>query len=119
MSVASKKFEGLSRRHRRVRKSIVGTPDRPRLAVYRSNRHIYAQVIDDFAGKTLAAASTLSAGAAGNGEPKEDAKRVGLAVAEKAKAAGVTRVRFDRGGFMYHGRVQALADGAREGGLEF
>ena len=107
---------GRHRRHRRVRKKIVGTPERPRLAVYRSNRHIYAQVIDDVAGRTLASASTL-----GNdkGGPKEKAKAVGTAIAAAAKGAGVTTVTFDRGGFMYHGRVQAVADGAREGGLEF
>lgn len=104
-------------RHRRVRKKVIGTAERPRLAVYRSNRHIYAQVIDDFAGKTLAAASTLSG--ADGGEPKEAAKAVGKKVAEAAKAAGITQVTFDRGGFMYHGRVQAVAEGAREGGLEF
>lgn len=113
----SKRFQGLARRHKRVRKKIVGSPSAPRLAVYRSNRHIYAQVIDDFAGTTLAAASTL--GTNGGDDPKERAKKVGLAVAEKAKAAGVSKVRFDRGGFMYHGRVRALAEGAREGGLEF
>lgn len=107
----------LKRRHRRVRKDIVGTPDRPRLAVYRSNRHIYAQVIDDFAGRTLASASSLTVS---NGrDRKSTAKAVGSAVAAKAKAAGVTKVAFDRGGFMYHGRVQSLADGARDGGLEF
>ncbi len=107
----------LEKRHRRVRKKVIGSPERPRLAVYRSNRHIYAQVIDDVAGRTLAAASTL---AVSEGEdPKAKAKAVGAQVAEKAKAAGVTRVTFDRGGFRYHGRVQALADGAREGGLEF
>lgn len=106
-----------AKRHRRVRKKVVGTADRPRLAVYRSNRHIYAQVIDDGAGKTLAAASTLAASA--SGERTEQAKRVGKKVAEAAKAAGVTQVTFDRGGFMYHGRVQAVAEGAREGGLEF
>ncbi len=105
------------KRHRRVRKKIVGTPDRPRLAVYRSNRHIYAQVIDDFAGRTLAAASTLTTN--GGGDPTARAKAVGQAVATAAKSAGVTRVRFDRGGFMYHGRIQAVAEGAREGGLEF
>ena len=125
---AQEKRRALERRHRRVRKKIVGTAERPRLAVYRSNRHIYAQVIDDVAGRTLAAASSLtlaaSAGSAGgkggDGEdPKAKAKAVGAQVAEKAKAAGVTRVTFDRGGFRYHGRVQALADGAREGGLEF
>ena len=111
-----------------MRKKVIGSPERPRLAVYRSNRHIYAQVIDDVAGRTLAAASTLalagSAGGAGakggdGDDPKAKAKAVGAQVAEQAKAAGVTRVTFDRGGFRYHGRVQALADGAREGGLEF
>jgi large subunit ribosomal protein L18 len=96
---------------------VTGSAARPRLAVYRSNRHIYAQVIDDAAGRTLASASTL-VGAA-DGEPREKAKSVGLEVAEKAKAAGVTEVTFDRGGFMYKGRVQAVADGAREGGLQF
>jgi len=107
----------LEKRHRRVRKKVIGSPERPRLAVYRSNRHIYAQVIDDVAGRTLAAASSLVV--SNGGDPKEQAKAVGQHVAEKAKAAGVTRVTFDRGGFRYHGRVQALADGAREGGLEF
>ncbi|MDQ3952884.1 MAG: 50S ribosomal protein L18 [Actinomycetota bacterium] len=106
----------LEKRHRRVRKKVIGSSERPRLAVYRSNRHIYAQVIDDVAGRTLAASSSLVT----NGDdPKTTAKAVGAQVAEKAKAAGVTRVTFDRGGFRYHGRVQALADGAREGGLEF
>jgi large subunit ribosomal protein L18 len=106
-----------AKRHRRVRKKVVGTATRPRLAVYRSNRHIYAQVIDDFAGKTLAAASSLAS--SDKGEPTELAKDVGKKVAEAAKAAGITQVTFDRGGFMYHGRVQAVAEGAREGGLEF
>ena len=111
--------KGTSRlkRHRRVRKKVVGTAQRPRLAVYRSNRHIYAQVIDDAAGRTVAAASTLTA--KDGGDPKEQAKAVGKAVATAAKSAGVTEVTFDRGGFMYHGRIQAVADGAREGGLEF
>ncbi len=109
------RFTSLKRRHRRVRKKVVGTSERPRLAVYRSNRHIYAQLIDDFAGRTLAAAST-SAGA--KGDPTARAKAVGKDLADKAKAAGITQVTFDRGGFKYHGRVQAVADGAREGGLE-
>jgi large subunit ribosomal protein L18 len=113
----SVKERGRQRRHRRVRKKIVGTPERPRLAVYRSNRHIYAQVIDDVAGRTVASASTL--GGNGKGDPKERAKEVGKAVAAAAKDAGVTTVTFDRGGFMYHGRIQAVAEGAREGGLEF
>ena len=110
---------GVNRRHRRVRKKVVGTPERPRLAVYRSNRQVYAQVIDDFAGKTLAAASSISDAGKKAASPKDRAKAVGLAVAERAKKAGVTKVTFDRGGFLYHGRVQALAEGAREGGLEF
>lgn len=110
------KVRALTRRHRRVRKKIVGTPERPRLAVHRSNRHIYAQIIDDFAGTTLASASSLSA--SGDGDPKAVARNVGKELATKAKDAGITRVAFDRGGFMYHGRVQALAEGAREGGLD-
>jgi large subunit ribosomal protein L18 len=117
MPKTAEKFAGLDRRHRRVRKKVVGTPDRPRLAVYRSNKHIYAQVIDDVAGKTLAAASTVVS--SDGSTPKDKAKAVGLQVAEKAKGAGVSKVTFDRGGFMYHGRVQAVAEGAREGGLEF
>ena len=108
------------RRHRRVRKTVVGTPARPRLAVFRSNRHITAQVIDDTSGRTLAAAATVEAdlrsGATAN---KQAAATVGRLVAERAKAAGVTKVVFDRGGFLYHGRVASLADAAREAGLEF
>jgi large subunit ribosomal protein L18 len=104
------------RRHRRVRKRVVGTPDRPRLAVFRSNRHVYAQVIDDVAGRTLAAASTLKDGE--GDDPRARAKAVGVALAARAKDAGITRVAFDRGGFLYHGRVEAVADGAREGGLD-
>jgi large subunit ribosomal protein L18 len=103
------------RRHRRVRKKLGGTPDRPRLAVYRSNRHIYVQLVDDQGAKTLAAASDLSI----SGGDKEDrAKKVGQAIAERAKALGVGRAVFDRGGRLYHGRVKAVAEGAREGGLE-
>ena len=113
------KTRSLARRHRRVRKKVVGTAERPRLAVYRSNRHIYAQVIDDFEGRTLAAASTVTLGNGDGKEPKDRAKAVGLDLAGKAKAAGITQVTFDRGGFRYHGRIQAVADGAREGGLEF
>jgi large subunit ribosomal protein L18 len=108
------------RRHRRVRKQVAGTTQRPRLAVFRSNKHISAQVIDDLTGRTLAAASTVEAdlkkGGTGN---REAATKVGKLLAERAKAAGVTTVVFDRGGFIYHGRVAALADGARKGGLEF
>jgi large subunit ribosomal protein L18 len=104
------------RRHRRVRKGVAGSPLRPRLAVFRSARHIYAQIIDDTTGRTLASASTLGAGKA---KKSDAAKQVGALVAERAKAAGVTKVAFDRGGYKYQGRVAALADGAREGGLEF
>ena len=114
---AKQKVRALQRRHRRVRKRIAGTPGRPRLAVYRSNRHIYAQLIDDVDGRTLAAASSQQDGK--GDDPKSVAKAVGEALASRAKDAGVTVVSFDRGGFQYHGRVQALAEGAREGGLEF
>ncbi|OPZ87444.1 MAG: 50S ribosomal protein L18 [bacterium ADurb.Bin429] len=113
------------RRHRRVRAKISGTPERPRLVVHRSGRHIYAQVIDDVAGHTLAAASTNEPvfrdqqGEALKSWNISGAKIVGSLVAERAKAKGVTLVVFDRGGYPYHGRVKALADGAREGGLEF
>jgi large subunit ribosomal protein L18 len=120
MSKAQKLREGRIRRHRRVRKKVRGTADRPRLAVFRSNNHITAQVIDDVTGRTLAAASTtekdLRSGATGN---KDAAKKIGNLVADRAKAAGVSKVVFDRGGFMYHGRIAAVADGARENGLEF
>jgi large subunit ribosomal protein L18 len=115
------KREARERRHRRVRKRVSGTAERPRLCVFRSNRHIYAQVIDDVAGRTLASASTVevdlrSAGTAtGN---VEAAKTVGRLVGERAKAAGVERAVFDRGGWKYHGRVAALCDAAREAGLE-
>lgn len=109
------------RRHRRVRKKINGTAERPRLAVFRSSNHIVAQVIDDRAGHTLAAASSIevSLGGPGNRGDVATATQVGTAVAERAKAAGITRVTFDRGGFQYHGRVAALADAARAAGLEF
>ena len=112
---------GRARRHYRVRRKVSGTSERPRLAVFRSNKHIAAQVIDDRSGRTIAAASTIekdlrSTGGTGN---KAAATTVGRLVAERAKAAGVTRVVFDRGGFLYHGRVAAVADAAREAGLEF
>jgi large subunit ribosomal protein L18 len=107
------------RRHRRVRKRVSGVAGHPRLAVFRSSRHIYAQIVDDTAGRTLASASTLDAAVRGEKTAKtQAAKRVGALVAERALAAGVTRVVFDRGGYAYHGRVAALADGAREGGLQ-
>jgi large subunit ribosomal protein L18 len=106
------------RRHRRVRKTITGTAERPRLAIYRSNRRIYAQLIDDVRGHTIAAASSLEADLSG-GKRAEAPAAVGRLIAERAKAAGVERVVFDRGGYLYHGRVRALAQAAREGGLEF
>jgi large subunit ribosomal protein L18 len=105
------------KRHQRVRVHVIGTPERPRLAVYRSLNHIYAQLIDDGRSHTLAAASTVDLKAKGDGVA--EAAEVGKAIAAKAKAAGVTSVVFDRGGFLYHGRIKALADAAREAGLEF
>ena len=112
--------EARIRRHWRIRKKVEGRSDRPRLAVFRSLVHIYAQVIDDVAGRTLASASTLDAELRGKtGSKTEVASEVGRAVGERAKAAGVTQVVFDRGGNLYHGRVKALADGARAAGLEF
>lgn len=110
------------RRHRRVRRRVTGTPQRPRLAVFRSLTHIYAQVIDDTAGRTLVAASDRDADVAGEakGKPKTArAELVGAAIARKATAAGVEKVVFDRGGFLYHGRVKALAEAARKAGLSF
>ena len=108
------------KRHERVRKNVYGTPERPRLCVYRSSKNIYAQVIDDVNGKTLASASSLDKDLALEyGGNKAAAREVGKKVGEAAKAAGITTVIFDRGGYLYHGRVQELADGAREAGLEF
>ncbi len=119
MTRVDRKRRQRHRRHDRVRKKVMGTAERPRLAVFRSNRHIVAQVIDDERGHTLAAASTvekdLRGGPTGN---REAATAVGRLVAERAQAAGVTRVVFDRGGFLYHGRVAAVADAARRAGLE-
>ena len=112
----------LLRRRHGIRKTLSGDPGRPRLAVFRSDKHIYAQVIDDLAGKTIVAASSLQKDVRGdlaNGGNVAAAKAVGKAIAERAKAAGVTKVAFDRAGFMYHGRVKALAEAAREAGLEF
>ena len=119
--VARERREHRLRRHRRVRKKIRGTAERPRLAVFRSNRHITAQIVDDVAGRTLAYASSYepemrSRGATGN---REAAAAVGKLIAERAKAAGIGAVVFDRGGYLYHGRIAALADAAREAGLEF
>lgn len=118
----SDKQRRLDRRKQHVRKAVYGSPERPRLSVYRSSKHIYAQLIDDFAGKTIVSvASTLTEvrGGLKNGGNVAAAKQAGKAIAEKAKQLGVTKVAFDRGGRMYHGRVKALADAAREGGLQF
>ena len=106
-------------RHKRVRSKVSGTSERPRLNVFRSETNIYAQVIDDVSGKTLVSASSLEKDFSCDGTKTDAAKKVGQTVAERAKAAGITTVVFDRGGYVYHGRVQALAEGAREGGLEF
>jgi large subunit ribosomal protein L18 len=107
------------RRHRRVRGKIAGTAERPRLAVFRSNTGISAQLIDDQAGKTLAAASWQHVKKSSKGSKTDQAKEVGKLLADKAKAAGIATCVFDRGGYLYHGRVKALAEGAREGGLTF
>lgn len=114
--------EARLKRKKRIRKKISGSQERPRLSVFRSTRHIYAQVIDDLNGVTLVTASTMSPEIREQEKVKgkiEDAKRVGKMIADKAKAQGITRVVFDRNGFMYHGRVRALAAAAREAGLEF
>ena len=108
-----------AKRHARVRGKISGTAERPRLCVFRSENHIYAQVIDDVAGHTLVAASSVEKEFEGNGGNVEAAKKVGLKVAERALQKGIETVVFDRGGYIYHGRVKELADGAREGGLVF
>lgn len=109
-----------SRRRTGIRKRVIGTPERPRLSIYRSLNHVYAQIVDDLAGRTLASASTRDKGfGAGSTGNVEAAGAVGTAIAERAQAAGVKAVAFDRGGFRYHGRVKALADAARKGGLEF
>ena len=116
----SKKTSSRLRRQVRVRKKVSGTPERPRLVVTKSARHLLAQVIDDVAGKTLASASTMESDLRGSGDDKTaKAKTVGGLLAERAKAAGVESVVFDRAGNKYHGRIAALADGAREGGLTF
>ena len=112
------KKAALKRRHARIRKHVNGTPERPRLVVTRSNRHMVAQIVDDTVGKTLVSESTLTSDFAGfEGTKTEPAKKVGELLAKKAQDAGITTVVFDRGGNMYHGRVAAVAEGAREGGL--
>ncbi len=122
MNRSQARTEARSRVRIRVRQKVRGAAERPRLAVYKSGRHIYAQVVDDGRGATLAHASSLDPGLrkeAGKGGSREAAGKVGALVAERAKKAGVTKVVFDRGGYRYHGRVKALADAARSGGLEF
>ena len=112
----------LERRQYRTRKSIFGSPERPRLSVFRSDKHIYAQLVDDFAGKTLVSVSSVNADVRGelkNGGNVKAAEKVGATIAARAKELGVTKVAFDRGGRMYHGRIKALADAARKGGLKF
>jgi len=118
----SKREQGRKRRHVRVRSRVSGTPARPRLCVFRSLRHIFAQVIDDSSGRTLVTASSLSKEIRESGEKRSKAKvgkEVGVLLAQRAKAQGIEAVTFDRGGYLYHGRVKALAEGAREGGLKF
>jgi len=107
------------KRHKRVRGKISGTPEIPRLNVFRSEKHIYAQIIDDVAGHTLVSASSVEKGFEGPGSNKEAARKVGKTIAERAVAKGIENVVFDRGGYIYHGRVMELAEGAREGGLKF
>jgi large subunit ribosomal protein L18 len=121
MGKTNPKFISRGKRIKRIRKKISGTAERPRLRVYKSARHIYCQLIDDVAGHTLAAASTLDKGFdGGDAKAKTDlARRVGMMIAEKAKGQGIDKVVFDRGGNIYHGRIKALSEGAREGGLEF
>ena len=117
MSKKPHKIQLLERRRRRVRKHVAGTPDAPRLSVYRSIKHIYAQVIDDVSGRTLASASSVALKI--DGGNVDAAKQVGKALADSAKAKNIAAVRFDRNGRLYHGRVKALADAARENGLQF
>ena len=120
MASTASRTTARQKRHQRLRLHLEGSTDRPRLAIFRSLKHIYAQVIDDASGRTLAAASTVEKVLRGSDSTKvEEAKVIGRLVAERAKAAGVQRVVFDRAGFKYHGRVKSLADAAREAGLEF
>ncbi|MDO4928794.1 MAG: 50S ribosomal protein L18 [Corynebacterium sp.] len=118
--ISTRRRVARARRHERIRKTLRGTPERPRLVVHRSSRHMHAQVIDDVAGHTLAAASSVEADVrALEGDKKTKAAKVGELVAQRAKEAGIEEVVFDRAGYKYHGRVAALADAAREGGLKF
>jgi large subunit ribosomal protein L18 len=122
MNVSKERTESRRRIRSRIRRRLKGSVERPRLAVFKSGRHIYAQVIDDSTGATIAHASSLDAALKGEKKPaanRETATRVGTLVAERAKSKGVARVVFDRGGYIYHGKVKALAEAARQGGLEF
>ncbi len=120
MALASSRSAARQKRHDRIRLTVEGTQVRPRLAVFRSLNQIYAQVIDDSAGRTLASASSMERESrAASGSKSERARRVGTLIGERAREAGVTKVVFDRAGYRYHGRIRALADGARESGLEF
>ena len=114
-----KKLEGRERRKLRIRRKVNGSAERPRLTVFRSAKHLYAQVIDDATGKTLAHVSTLTKGLTAEGDKTSKAKAVGAAVAKVCVGKGITKVVFDRNGYMYHGRIKALADAAREAGLHF
>lgn len=122
MDTAKKKASARYKRQRRVRKNVIGTTDRPRLSVFRSARHIYAQIIDDSVGKTLAASGSTEKVIMGDkeiGDKSAIAKAVGKLVAERAKEKGIKTVVFDRNGFLYHGRIKAVSEGAREAGLDF
>ena len=120
MSIAASRDASRQKRHTRLRLTLTGTAARPRLAVFRSLNQIYAQLIDDAAGKTLASASSMESGLrSSKGSKTDNAKQVGKLIADRARAAGVKQVVFDRAGFRYHGRVRALADAAREAGLDF
>ncbi len=120
MANTKEKQRAREKRIRRIRKKIVGTSDQPRLRVFKSNKHIYAQIIDDSLGKTIVSMSTIDKTFEREETDKTgSAKKVGLLIAEAAKNAGVSKVTFDRGGYIYHGRVKALSEGAREGGLQF
>ncbi|SDM10286.1 large subunit ribosomal protein L18 [Corynebacterium mycetoides] len=118
--ISSRRREARARRHFRIRKTLRGTPETPRLVVHRSSRHMHVQVIDDLAGHTLVSASTMEADIRSTeGDKKDKAAKVGALIAQRAKEAGIEAVVFDRGGYKYHGRVAALAEAAREGGLKF
>jgi large subunit ribosomal protein L18 len=119
MDRAKHRVEARTRIRSRIRRKVTGTDQRPRLAVFKSLKHIYVQVIDDASGKTIVSASTLEKDAGAKGANTAAAKAVGALIAKKAKDRGVTRVVFDRGGYLYHGNIKALADAARENGLEF